>query len=63
MKASQARAAPEFPKQMTICENCHNPVTYIYGYVNGGKAVCSRFCNEQYEEKKRAEHSAMPEMR
>lgn len=52
MKANQVRALPEIPKQMTVCENCHNPCTYIYGYVKNGRgAVCSRFCDEQYRRK------------
>lgn len=62
MKATQARPLPEAPKKLTICVNCGNPVTYIYGYVDGGQAVCSRFCDEQYKEKRNAERPAMPEV-
>ena len=55
MKATQAKAQlPEIPTKREICAHCGNPVTYVYGRVNGGQAVCSRFCDEKYEEKKRA---------
>lgn len=63
MKATQAKSMfPEFPVRREICVNCQNPVTYVYGRVDGGKAICSRFCDEKYEEKKHERTNALPEV-
>ena len=67
MKATQVKPQeyPTVPKQCTVCANCGNPCTYVYGYVNNGKgAVCSRSCDERYQKrsKNHVQSSGMSEV-